>query len=145
MHSCVPSRFAAERPPFDASMYELSKSFLFDAAHTLRRDIQAEGSRRIHGHSYRATVVLVGEPDPESGMLIDLGVLAAHLEAVRDRLDHHFLDEVEGLGPATLENLAHFIWLQLQPVLMGLSKVVVSRDLSGESCSFSGRPGSMAS
>ena len=32
-------------------MFELSKTFGFDAAHTLRRKVDAEPSRRIHGHS----------------------------------------------------------------------------------------------
>ena len=51
-------------------MHELSKEFRFDAAHTLHRDIDAEGSRRIHGHSYRAEVTVRGRPDPATGMLI---------------------------------------------------------------------------
>ena len=39
-------------------MYELSKQFRFDAAHTLDRVVQTESSRRIHGHSYRGEVTL---------------------------------------------------------------------------------------
>lgn len=86
-------------------MYELSKQFRFEAAHTLQRVIDAEPSRRIYGHSYRAEVFLRGEPDPQSGMLMDLGLFVRLIERVRDGLDHRFLDEVEGLGAATLENL----------------------------------------
>jgi 6-pyruvoyl-tetrahydropterin synthase len=41
-------------------MFELSKQFWFDAAHTLNRSIDAESSRRIHGHSYRAEVTVRG-------------------------------------------------------------------------------------
>ncbi|MFX8949750.1 6-carboxytetrahydropterin synthase, partial [Acinetobacter baumannii] len=47
-------------------MFELSKEFRFDAAHTLERVIDTESSRRIHGHSYRAEVVLRGHPDPQT-------------------------------------------------------------------------------
>ena len=36
--------------------YELSQRFYFEAAHTLRRQIEAEGSRRIHGHTYIAEI-----------------------------------------------------------------------------------------
>ena len=57
-------------------MYELSKQFRFEAAHTLQRVIDAEPSRRIHGHSYRAEVFLRGEPDPQSGMMMDLGLFS---------------------------------------------------------------------
>ena len=41
-------------------MYELTKQFRFDCAHTLEREIEADGSRRIHGQSYRAPVTLPG-------------------------------------------------------------------------------------
>lgn len=116
-------------------MHELSKSFYFDAAHTLQREIEAESSRRVHGHSYRATVTLRGTPDPATGMLIDLGLFQQQLDGIRAQLDHHFLDDVMGLGPATLENLCSFIWADLQPSLPMLRRVTVSRDSSGESCS----------
>jgi 6-pyruvoyltetrahydropterin/6-carboxytetrahydropterin synthase len=75
-------------------MYELSKRFYFDAAHTLRREIDTESSLRIHGHSYRAEVTVRGAPDPESGMLVDLGLLERKLAEARDALDHRFLDEI---------------------------------------------------
>lgn len=117
-------------------MYEITKEFRFEAAHTLHRQIATEASRRIHGHSYRATVTLRGTPDA-SGMLMDFGRLGQHLAALRDALDHRFLDEVEGLGPATLENLARFIWAHLAPSCPGLSRVAVFRDSEGESCAYS--------
>lgn len=118
-------------------MYELTKEFRFEAAHTLDRAIQTDASRRIHGHSYRATVSLRGTPNAR-GMLVDLGELAARLAAIRDQLDHRFLDDVADLGPATLENLARFIWNALIPACDGLVKVAVFRDSEGESCSYTG-------
>ena len=50
-------------------MYELSKQFRFEAAHTLHRVIDAEPSRRIHGHSYRAEVFLRGFSVPAGSLL----------------------------------------------------------------------------
>ncbi len=119
-------------------MHELCKIFRFDAAHTLTRDVDTQSSRRIHGHSYRAEVAVRGQPDPDSGMLLDLGLLEQALGAARDRLDHHFLDELDGLGPATLENLAVWIWRQIEPQCPGLWRVTVARDSSGDSCSYFG-------
>ncbi len=120
-------------------MHELCKQFRFDAAHTLKRDVDTQSSRRIHGHSYRAEVAVRGQPDAHSGMLLDLGLLEAALGNARDRLDHHFLDEIDGLGPATLENLASWIWRQIEPHCPGLWRVTVARDSSGDSCSYFGR------
>ncbi|WP_119304744.1 6-pyruvoyl trahydropterin synthase family protein [Dongia deserti] len=119
-------------------MFELCKQFRFEAAHTLHRAIDAEPSRRIHGHSYRAEVTIRGEADPKSGMVVDLGLFARVLEDVRNGLDHRFLDEVTDLGPATMENLSVWIWKRLSSVGAGLARVTVYRDSNGESCSYFG-------
>jgi 6-pyruvoyltetrahydropterin/6-carboxytetrahydropterin synthase len=115
---------------------EISQKFYFDAAHTLRREIEAEGSRRIHGHTYHAEVTLSGTIDPVTGMVVDLGLVRAAIEQLRPRLDHHLLDEVEGLGPATLENLASYIWRAMAESLPGLVQVRIWRDGVGDSCTL---------
>ena len=117
--------------------YELSQRFFFDAAHTLRRQIETESSKRIHGHTYHAEVTLLGNPDPVSGMLVDLAYLRREIERLRDRLDHRFLDEVAGLGPATLENLCAFIRADLEPAFPQLCAVSVERQASGDRCRLS--------
>jgi len=117
-------------------MFELSKQFRFDAAHTLDRSIQTDSSRRIHGHSYRAEITLRGKPDPVTGMIVDIGILEERMEETRDALDHRFLDEINDLGPATMENLCHWIWSRLKPSISNLARVSVYRDSSGETCSY---------
>lgn len=119
-------------------MFELTKQFRFEAAHTLRRKVDAESSRRIHGHSFRAEVAIRGEPDPESGMIVDLGVLERALSDIRADLDHHFLDDIADLGPATLENLSAWIWRRLAAATPGLVRVTVHRDSGGEACTYFG-------
>lgn len=116
-------------------IYELSKEFRFDAAHTLSRKVDVEPSLRIHGHSYRAEVVLRGQPDPSTGMLIDLGLFERSLEDARDGLDHRFLDEINDLGPATMENLAAWIWRKVKPECPNLWRVTVRRDSDAGACS----------
>ena len=116
--------------------YELSQRFFFDAAHTLRRQIETDSSKRIHGHTYHAEVTLAGQPDPETGMMLDLGVLRQEVERVRQQLDHHFLDEVPGIGPATLENLCAFIHRQLKDRLPAIACITVERQASGDRCRF---------
>jgi 6-pyruvoyltetrahydropterin/6-carboxytetrahydropterin synthase len=120
-------------------MYELTKEFRFDAAHTLERDINAEGSRRIHGHSYRAEVTLRGEPDPASGMIIDTSKLEVLLNQAREALDHRFLDELNDLGPGTMENLCAYIWRRLAPEIPALHSVAVLRDSTCDRVTYYGR------
>jgi len=112
----------------------LSQRFFFDAAHTLRREIESEGSRRIHGHTYHAEVSVSGPLDPATGMVIDLGLLRERLQAVREQLDHHLLDDVPGLGIPTLENLCLFISRALADLRPPPSQVRVWRDALGDAC-----------
>lgn len=120
--------------------HEISQQFFFEAAHTLQREIDADGSRRVHGHTYNAEVCLAGEPDPRTGMVADLGRVRLAIAALREQLDHRLLDEVPGLGPATLENLCGFIWRQLAPAFPALSAVRVWRASAGDGCTLRGHP-----
>jgi len=133
--SATPANTAVSFPRTGA-VFELSQRFFFDAAHTLQRQIEAEGSRRIHGHTYHAEVHVSGAPDPATGMVVDLGLVRAEIARLREQLDHHFLDEVPGLGPATLENLCLFIGRQLAPVLPQLSAITVERQAVGDRCTL---------
>jgi 6-pyruvoyltetrahydropterin/6-carboxytetrahydropterin synthase len=112
----------------------ISQRIFFDAAHTLRREIEAEGSRRIHGHTYHAEISIRGPLDRATGMVIDLGVLRARLQDVRGQLDHHLLDDVPGLGIPTLENLCLFIATALSDMKPPISQVRVWRDALGDEC-----------
>jgi 6-pyruvoyltetrahydropterin/6-carboxytetrahydropterin synthase len=113
---------------------ELSQRFYFEAAHTLQRSVEKERSLRIHGHSYEAEVTLQGPVDPVTGMLVDLAQLRAEIGRVREMLDHRFLDQVDGLGTPTLENLCAFIRRHLEPQMPLLRAVMVERRLSGDRC-----------
>jgi 6-pyruvoyltetrahydropterin/6-carboxytetrahydropterin synthase len=115
-------------------IYELSQKFFFESAHTLQRAVDAAGSRRIHGHTYHAEVTLLGQPDCNTGMVEDLGHLRRQIESVREQLDHQFLDEVPGLGPATLENLCKYIFANLVNRVPHVVAVSVERHASGDKC-----------
>ena len=114
--------------------FTVHQRFFFDAAHTLQREIEAEGSRRIHGHTYHAEVAVTGPRDPATGMVIDLGHLRERLAVVREQLDHHWLDEVPGLGTPTLENLCQFIAQALHGMQPPASRVRVWREALGDGC-----------
>jgi 6-pyruvoyltetrahydropterin/6-carboxytetrahydropterin synthase len=71
-----------------------------------------------HGHNYVLKVTVAGEPDPETGYVIDLGNLKQVLnENVVDKVDHRNLnldvDFMDGIIPST-ENFAVAIWDQLE-------------------------------
>ena len=91
----------------------LRKEFTFDAAHNL---VHYHGKcERLHGHTYRAAVVLEGTPDDE-GMILDFCELSdAVRERVFSKLDHRYLNDI--IPQPTAENIALWIGAQISPIL----------------------------
>jgi 6-pyruvoyltetrahydropterin/6-carboxytetrahydropterin synthase len=118
-------------------MWELTKSFRFEAAHALPGTTLGAASEEIHGHSFRAEVTVRGRPDPASGMVLDLGRFERSLADVQKLLDHKMLNRVDALGPPTLENLSRFIWERVQDT-GPIARVSVHRDSCNESCTYFG-------
>jgi 6-pyruvoyltetrahydropterin/6-carboxytetrahydropterin synthase len=116
-------------------MVEISQEFTFDAAHFLDG---APEYRRMHGHSFYVEVTLRGEADPATGFLRDLGEVNAALAAIRETLDHRLLNEVEGLGKPTLENLAKFIFTRAKAALPETARVKLRRPTYGQTCTYEG-------
>lgn len=94
-------------------MFFLSREFTFDAAHRLEK--YKGKCERLHGHTYRVRITVVGIPDEES-MVIDFVELKQLVtERVLSLLDHSYLNEI--VSQPTAENIARWIWDRLEPVL----------------------------
>ena len=117
---------------------EIAVRFGFDAAHRFDHFPEGHRNRAIHGHSFQVEVAVAGEPRAESGFVVDFGDMERACGTVRARLDHHMLNEVEGLSHPSLENIARWIWSEIAPALPGLCRVTVRRDSAGQSCTFIG-------
>ncbi|MBV9571695.1 MAG: 6-carboxytetrahydropterin synthase [Alphaproteobacteria bacterium] len=115
-------------------MIELTQEFGFDAAHYL--GVGANENRRLHGHSFYVEVTLRGEPDPRTGVLRELDEIKTVLDALRAELDHRLLNELEGLGTPTLENLARYIFERVKPQLPEVVRVKIRRPSYGQSCVY---------
>src|ERR1700710_3135567 len=106
----------------------ISKRVEFSASHICRSSAltDAENERVYgaaanplgHGHNYEVEVAIEGEPDPVTGMILDLKRLKDILEEkVLDIYDHRLLNrEVEPFDRIvpTVENMAIDIWNRLE-------------------------------
>jgi 6-pyruvoyltetrahydropterin/6-carboxytetrahydropterin synthase len=119
-------------------MMRLYKEFTFEAAHFLPTAPAGHPNSRVHGHSFLVRVTVEGEPDPETGLIVHFEDFTARLADVKDKLDHHLLNEVEGLQMPTIERLSAWIWRELEPHLPGLAEVQVLRPSCQEGCIYSG-------
>ena len=116
---------------------EIYKEFTFESAHRLPNVPAGHKCGRLHGHSFRAELHVEGTVDPVTGWIIDFADIKAAFKPTYDRLDHHFLNEIEGLENPTSENLARWIWDQVKPKLPLLSKVVV-KETCTTGCTYRG-------
>jgi 6-pyruvoyltetrahydropterin/6-carboxytetrahydropterin synthase len=103
----------------------VTRRVTFAAAHVLRRpEWDDRRNKEVfgqcagdHGHNYVLEVSVSGEPDPDTGMVVNLKDLdRAVKQAVVRHVDHRHLNRdvpfLEGVVP-TAENLALVFWRQL--------------------------------
>ncbi|MBP0112925.1 MULTISPECIES: 6-carboxytetrahydropterin synthase QueD [Bradyrhizobium] len=103
----------------------ISQAFKFEAAHRLPNVPETHRCSRLHGHSYRVEVQLDGPVDPHTGFVADFFDIEKSFADIMAALDHHCLNEVDGLANPTAENIAVWIWDRLQPSLRQLWAVRV--------------------
>lgn len=104
---------------------EIFKEFTIEAAHRLPNVPVGHKCGRLHGHSFRIQIHVRGAVDPNLGWIIDFADIKTAFKPIEELIDHHYLNEVEGLENPTSENLARWLWQRLRPVLPLLSKVVI--------------------
>jgi 6-pyruvoyltetrahydropterin/6-carboxytetrahydropterin synthase len=104
---------------------ELIKEYRFEAAHRLPAVPAGHKCARLHGHSFKIELEVRGPVDERTGWLIDFGLLDEAMAPILARLDHYYLNEVEGLENPTSENLARWLWLKVKPALPSLAAVTV--------------------
>ncbi|MDB6126975.1 MAG: hypothetical protein JWM35_871 [Verrucomicrobia bacterium] len=123
---------AAARPPrvLTGTVY-ITRQVHFNSAHRLHNPAKSARWNREkyglcmnplwHGHNYVLEVTVRGQPDPETGYVIDLGELKRILHrAVVDKCDHRNLNEevpfLRGINPST-ENLVIAFWNEIEPLI----------------------------
>ena len=104
---------------------DIFKTFTLESAHRLPNVADGHKCARVHGHSFRVEIHVGGPVDDHLGWVMDFADVKAAFEPLFQRLDHRYLNDVPGLENPTSENLARWIWRELQPALPQLSRVVV--------------------
>lgn len=116
---------------------EIFTEFGFESAHRLPHVPPDHKCARLHGHSFRAEVHIEGPVGEHTGWVLDFADVRAACEPWRLALDHHYLNEIDGLENPTSENIARWLWTRLAPQLPGLSQVVV-RETATSGCVYRG-------
>ena len=117
---------------------DIFKTFTCESAHRLPYVPAGHKCGRLHGHSFRIDVWIRGEVGDDTGWVIDFSDISDAFRPIYEQLDHHYLNEIEGLDNPTSENLARWIWLRLRPSLPLLDKIIV-QETCNSGCVYQGK------
>lgn len=104
---------------------EIYKEFVFDAAHSLPNVPEGHKCSRIHGHTFTVKIFVKGPVDKHFGWVVDFGDIKKSFKPLFEMLDHHYINEIEGLENPTSENLSIWIWNKMKNQIPGLHKIIV--------------------
>ena len=113
------------------------KEFTFEAAHRLPNVPPDHKCHRLHGHSFRVRLTLEGPLDPELAWVADFAEIKRAFRPLYEQLDHHYLNEIEGLENPTAENLSRWIFLRLRDTLPLMSAIIVHETCTSR-CEYRG-------
>lgn len=115
--------------------FELRQHFQIESARFLPYLPEGHPCQRIHGHSFKIVLRLVGEQDSKIGWVIDYNVISDKVKPILSTIDHRLLNEVEGLKNPTSENLCYWLFTQIKKDLPELVQVTVA-ETSLTECSY---------
>ena len=108
--------------------YELVHTVRFESARKLTKVPDGHPCGNIYGLSFKLDIHIEGTPDDETGWVVDFDEIEKSFDPIKDRIDHNYLNEVEGLENPTTEILITWIWNELKPILPNLSKLVLKEN-----------------
>jgi 6-pyruvoyltetrahydropterin/6-carboxytetrahydropterin synthase len=117
---------------------EIYKAFTIEAAHRLPNLPDDHKCSRLHGHSFRIEIHVSGDVDETTGWVVDFADISKAFKPLFETLDHHYLNDIEGLENPTSENLAKWVWKKLESELPLLSSIVVQETCTA-GCIYNGK------
>jgi 6-pyruvoyltetrahydropterin/6-carboxytetrahydropterin synthase len=114
---------------------ELKQHFQIESARFLPHLPETHPCRRMHGHSFKISLTLIGETDPKIGWVIDYGEIEKLIKPLLMELDHRVLNEVSGLENPTSENICIWIFEKAKQYLPLLTRVTIAETTNTE-CSY---------
>ena len=113
------------------------KTFTIEAARSLPNLPDGHPCKNIHGHSFKITITVTGNVDNKTGFVMDFGDIDETFNPLLSKLDHSYLNDIEGLENPSSENVCQWIWERLAPSLPGLSQIDI-KETGSTGCIYKG-------
>ncbi|MDX1454037.1 MAG: 6-carboxytetrahydropterin synthase [Gammaproteobacteria bacterium] len=107
---------------YDGMHYRIWKERRFESA--LRLDLPKDDQRSaLHGHSYLVRLHLNAPLDDVLGWTVDYGDVKTAFEPAYRQLDHHLLNDLEGMGSPTPRAVLRWMRQQTQEALPAMDRI----------------------
>jgi 6-pyruvoyltetrahydropterin/6-carboxytetrahydropterin synthase len=107
----------------DGAHYRIWKELTLDSAVRLKHAPEGDRRRRIHGHTFTIRLHLSAPLDQVMGWAMDFGDVKECFRPVFNRLDHHPLYELPGVGDTDPASLARWTREQIADQLPPLDRI----------------------
>ena len=114
---------------------KLKQQFQIESARFLPNLPVGHPCQRMHGHSFKITLTLVGETDKKLGWVIDYNDIEKAVKPILNLIDHRVLNEIPGLENPTSENLCYWLYEKIKAKIPELTRISVSETANTE-CSY---------
>lgn len=108
---------------YDGEHYRIWKEQRFESALRLTQAPGGDPRSRLHGHSYLIRLHLSASLDEVMGWTVDYGDVKELFQPIYKQLDHHRLEELEGIDDADLASLLRWIRTFLRDRLPPLDRI----------------------
>ena len=108
---------------YNGDHYRIWKEQRFESALRLKQVADDDPRRQLHGHSYLIRLHLTAPLDKVMGWTVDYGDVKSLFRPVYKQLDHHRLDQLEGLEDADVTGLLYWIKDKMADALPQLDRI----------------------
>ena len=108
---------------YDGKHYRIWKEQRFESALRLEQAPEGDKRRKLHGHSYLLRLHLTAELDPVMCWTVDYGDVKQMFKPIYESLDHHLLNELDGIQDTGVANLTRWIRQQAGNQLPQLDRI----------------------
>ena len=113
------------------------KKFTIESARSLPNLPNSHPCKKIHGHSFKIIIYIEGKIDTKTGFVIDFHDIEKAFNPLKIKLDHAYLNNIEGLNNPSSENMCKWIWEKLKIKLPGLLKIEI-KETNSTGCIYKG-------
>ena len=113
------------------------KQFNIESARSLPNLPQHHPCSKVHGHSFKIILYFRGEVDKKTGFVYDFNDIDNVFKPLKNKLDHVYLNDIDGLENPSSENICIWIWEKVKSELPGLHMIEI-KETTTTGCKYSG-------